>query len=43
MANVRIVWLPVNQAWLVMWGEQRLAGPFNHKADALAYVEDLKR
>ena len=38
---IRIVWLPVNQAWLVMFGESRLAGPFNDKADAIAYCQDL--
>ena len=39
---VRIVWLPVNQAWTVLWYDQHLAGPFNRKADAVAYVESLK-
>lgn len=40
--GVHIVYLPVNQAYMVMWFGSRLAGPMP-KADAEAYVEDLTR
>lgn len=41
--GVRIVYLPVNMAWLVMWYDQRLAGPLNTRAEAVEYVKDLIR
>lgn len=40
--GIRIVWLPVNQAWLVMWHDSRLAGPLNDRAEAEEYVRDIR-
>jgi hypothetical protein len=37
----KIVWLPVNQAWLVMFGDSRLAGPFNERWEAESYLRDI--
>lgn len=36
MESVRIVYLPVNDAYMVMWHESRLAGPMPLQ-DALAW------
>lgn len=40
MDAIRIVYLPANAAWMVMWHDSRLAGPMP-KADAEAYVRNL--
>lgn len=40
---IRIVFLPVNQAWLVVFGDSRLAGPYNTRADAEEYLEFLSQ
>lgn len=44
--GIEIQYLPVNQAWLVTFGRgpeaSRLAGPFNHRGEAEAYVADLR-
>ena len=37
----QIVYLPVNQAWLVMFGDSRLAGPFTYREDAEAYLREI--
>jgi hypothetical protein len=28
-SGLDVVWLPVNQAYLIMWMDQRIAGPLN--------------
>lgn len=41
MSAVRMVWLPVNAAWLVLWHESRLAGPMT-RDEAEAFVKWLE-
>lgn len=38
---IRLVYLPVNCAWMVMWHDQRLAGPMP-KAAAEAYIRAVE-
>lgn len=38
--GIHIEWLPANQAWLVMWLDQRLAGPYNDRAEAEQWLSD---
>jgi hypothetical protein len=30
--GISVAWLPANQAYLVMWNGQRIAGPINREA-----------
>lgn len=39
--GLSIVYLPVNQAYLVMWNDQRLKGPVT-KNEAEEYVDSLR-
>lgn len=41
MGAVRMVYLPANAAWMVLWHESRLAGPMT-RDEAQAYVRWLE-
>jgi len=40
--GLRIVWLPVNQAWAVLWGESLLR-ICNERTEAYDYVAEIRR
>lgn len=42
MNGLRKAYLPVNQAWLVLWFDSRLAGPFNTEEEADEYIQRIQ-
>ena len=38
--NISFGWLPVNQAWVVLFGETILVGPLNTREEAEHYVRN---